>query len=141
VDITGRGHHCGGSFMAPAHANGPARDLTGMCGTDMNAAVQRMQAGGLTGTRATECWCFFWERGGSKPIRMFNGKQAADVCAPTSPRAPESRLHRHTQRPATQLPAAFFTACPQVIHRPRQLAEPRQPTPSFFCRLEEEVVY
>lgn len=72
----------------PAHANEPARDLTGMCGADMNAAVQRMQAGGLTGTRATECWCFFWERGGSKPIRMFNGKQAADVCAPyVAPRA------------------------------------------------------
>ena len=65
--------------MPSAFAN--ERDLTSMCGPNMDVTAQRMQAGALNGTQATECWCFFWESAGSKPIRMFNGKQAADVCA------------------------------------------------------------
>jgi hypothetical protein len=68
-------------LMAAVTVQANARDLSATCGADFNATVQRMQAGALSGDQATECWCFFWERGGSKPIRMFNGKQAADVCA------------------------------------------------------------
>jgi hypothetical protein len=67
--------------LQPALANEPPRDLTSMCGANMDVTAQRMQAGALNGMQATECWCFFWEKAGSKPIRMFNGKQAADVCA------------------------------------------------------------
>ena len=54
--------------------------LAQMCGTDFRSSVQRMIAGQISGEQATDCWCFFWEKAGSNPITMYNGRKAADLC-------------------------------------------------------------
>lgn len=54
--------------------------LAQMCGTDFRSSVQRMIGGQISGEQATDCWCFFWEKAGSNPITMYNGRKAADLC-------------------------------------------------------------
>lgn len=76
----------GGSQNQPSPQQSPApapqrRDLSGMCGSDFRQSMQRMMGGQLSGAQATQCWCYFWERGGSNVSVMYQGKRAADVCA------------------------------------------------------------
>jgi YD repeat-containing protein len=55
-------------------------DLSGMCGGSFGETINRMQAGGISGEQASDCWCYFWQKGGSKPGLLYNGSSAADTC-------------------------------------------------------------
>jgi hypothetical protein len=51
-----------------------------MCGGSFGETINRMQAGGISGEQASDCWCYFWQKGGSKPGLLYNGSSAADTC-------------------------------------------------------------
>ena len=67
----------GQAFGAPQAAT----DLSGQCGSNFRETVARMRAGAISGERASDCFCFFWKKAGSKPGLMFNGKPVAEFCA------------------------------------------------------------
>jgi hypothetical protein len=65
----------------PGAPAAPQRDFAGMCGSDFRQSVQRMLAGQLSGEQATQCNCYFWDKGGRPDTVLFNGRRAADLCA------------------------------------------------------------
>jgi hypothetical protein len=69
-----------GALNANAQAIGRRAGLANICGPDFRQTVRKMMAGQLSGGQATECWCYFWEKAGSNPTKMYNGRRAADLC-------------------------------------------------------------